>query len=34
MYRPKEKLYNCIWTFHKYDEDFYAIRSTWAFGRL
>lgn len=22
MYRPKEKLYNCIWTFHKYDEDF------------
>ena len=22
MYRLKEKLYNCVWTFHKYDEDF------------
>ena len=21
-YRTKEKLYNCIWTFHKYDVDF------------
>lgn len=22
MFSPKERLYNCVWTFHKYDEDF------------